>query len=552
MAIDHRRLRWNGWGLADQPDPLRGKPGVWEFLANSLGVAELRHRPPVPLEEAQLSTPLREPMLDELRGIVGAEHVRADRLDRAGRARGKSYPDLLALRAGDLSAAPGAVVLPGSADEVLALLRFAGKAGLAVIPFGGGSSVVGGVTGPSNRAAFTVDVTRLDRLLDFSPVDRTATLEAGIDGPALEAALARSGFMLGHAPQSFLHSTLGGWIAARGAGQQSNRYGRAEDWLVGAELATPTGLWRTEPFPGSAAGPRLGDLVPGSEGTLGIITAATVRIQPLPQVRDHRAYLMPHFAAGREAIRAIVQQGLAVATLRLSDAAETAFLGAFSELGKSRSLGQTLAASWLRARGIAEERCLLIAGYEGGRAAVASLRRAAEHHVRNHRGVAVGRGPGERWYRSRFDGPHLRDPLSDRGVGVDTLETAARWSKLEGLYYGVRQALERSIAAQAPVGGRGVVMAHISHSYSDGASLYFTFLFPQRPGEEIAQWRAIKTAATDAIVACGGTISHHHGVGTDHLPWMSAEKGEVALSLLRAVKATVDPAGIMNPGKLIP
>lgn len=553
MTLDRSRLRWNGWGPVDQPDPTVARPGIWSLLADALALeGPLPLTPAASLDATRISRPLGASLVTRLEDVVGQGHVLIDALSRASRARGKSYLDLVTLRKGDASAAPAAVVLPEGAEQVLALFRLAAATGLKLVPTGGGSSVVGGVGGPAESAWLAVDTSRMDRLLALDETDHTATFGAGIDGPSLEAALNARGFTLGHFPQSYRHSTLGGWIAASGAGQQSSRYGRPHDWLVSAEVVTPSGLWRTEAFPRSAAGPRLGMLVIGSEGTLGVVTEATVRVRRVPETRDYRGYLFPDFASGAGAIRACVQDGVPAAMLRLSDADETRFLRAVSSLGKRPSVAARVTALYLRARGVADQPSLLVAGFEGGRREVRRTRRAAERHIARLGGVAVGSGPGRSWLRSRFDGPALRDPLLGRGIGIDSLETATRWSNLPALYHAVRQAVETAITRQARTGGRGVVMTHISHSYPEGASLYFTFVFAQRLGEEIEQWQAIKQAASATIVAHGGTISHHHGVGEDHLPWFGAEKGETGLALLRALKTALDPQELLNPGKLIP
>jgi alkyldihydroxyacetonephosphate synthase len=553
MTLDRSRLRWNGWGPVDGPDPTLSRPGIWPLLADALALeTPLPLMRPASLDETRLSTPLDRANVKRLEHVVGTGHVLTDALSRASRARGKSYPDLLALRKGDASAAPAAVVLPEGAEQILELFRFASETGLKLVPTGGGTSVVGGAGGPARSPWLAVDTSRMDRVLALDETDRTATFGAGIDGPSLEAALNSRGFTLGHFPQSFRHSTLGGWIAASGAGQQSGRYGRPHDWLIDAEVATPAGLWRTEAFPRSAAGPRLGTLAIGSEGAFGIVTRATVRIRRLPARSDYRGYLFADFASGMSAIRTAVQEGVPAAMLRLSDPEETRLLGSISALGRSHSLARRLSKLYLRGRGVGDRPNLLIAGFEGERLEIRAARRAAERHIGKAGGVAVGVRPGRRWLSSRFDGPSLRDPLLDRGIAVDSLETATLWSNLPDLYRTVREALASAIAEQVPAGSRGLVMTHISHSYPEGASLYFTFLFPQRRGEEIEQWRAIKRAASEAIVAQGATISHHHGVGEDHLPWLGSEKGETGVVLLRALKAALDPRGMLNPGKLIP
>ncbi|HEY8377648.1 MAG TPA: FAD-binding oxidoreductase, partial [Nannocystis sp.] len=399
----------------------------------------------------------------------------------------------------------------------------------------------------------TVDVTRLGRVLSIDGESLTARAQAGIYGPELERTLQREGYTLGHYPQSFEFSTLGGWIAARGAGQQSYRYGKAEKWLVSAELATPRGPWRTEGFPASAAGPNLNQLVAGSEGILGIITAATFKIHRVPELRDYRGYLFRDVAAGVRAVRAILQEELPVAMLRLSDGPETHFLGTFSAVQHPPGVIERVGSRVLSLRGYGEGRCLLLVGIEGDRETVLETEVRTRALIGRLGGVHVGAGVGRKWYERRFAMPYLRDPLLDRGIAVETLETSARWVDLLDLYRGVHRALADALRDNAAdEDARAIVMCHVSHGYTDGASLYFTVIFPQKQGAEVEQWLAIKRAATDAIVAGGGTISHHHGVGTDHAPWLAREKGPIGIAALAGLKASLDPNGTCNPGKVLP
>jgi alkyldihydroxyacetonephosphate synthase len=556
MSIDRTKIQWNGWGWAAHQDDLAGNEALWTWLAGELGMPALLATPARPLESialppVRLSADARE----RFTALLGADRVRDDAYERAFHALGRSYHDVLRMRAGDLSTAPDAVLYPRSGDEVLGVLAAAAELGIAVVPYGGGTSVVGAVTASAGpfKSAITVDLSGMDRIVEIDPVSRTATVEAGIHGPALEKALGARGFTLGHFPQSFEFSTVGGWIAHRGAGQGSHGYGRAQDWLAAAKLATPRGVLGAGGFPGSSAGPQLLDLVLGSEGVFGIVTEATLRIVPVPAVSDYRGYLFRDFASGAAAIREAAQAGVAATMLRLSDAAETRFYRAYGAVGKRRGLRDRLADLVLSQRGFDDKACALIAGFEGEADGVTRARAAFDAIARRHKAMALGEGQGRRWKAGRFHGPYLRDPMMDRGVGVDTLETATSWSKLNDLYVAVQSALTGAIQGSAPrEGARGVVQCHISHAYPDGASLYFTYIFPRALEREIEQWRAIKTAASDAIAANGGTISHHHGVGEDHLPWIAHEKGALGIDVLRAVKMALDPKGVMNPGKLIP
>ena len=556
MSIDRRKISWNGWGWTAHKDALAGREEIWTWLAAELGMPSLLATPPrdlkdITLPEARLSAELREKLV----AMLGQDRVRDDTYERAFHALGRSYHDLLKLRAGDLTVVPDAVLYPRGGDEVIALLSLASENGIAVVPYGGGTSVVGAINAERGEfpAVVTLDLSGMDRVIDIDATSHTARVEAGIYGPALEKELQAKGMTLGHYPQSFEFSTLGGWIAHRGAGQGSNCYGRAEDWLVAAKLATPQGMLDTNGFPGSSAGPQLNDIVLGSEGVFGIVTEATVRLHPAPAARDYRGYLFHDFASGAAAIRTAVQNELPATMLRLSDADETRFYRAFGALGKKRSLKDKIADYVLKSRGFDANACALIAGFEGDAHTVASSQKHFAAIAKKFGAMALGEGQGKRWREARFHGPYLREPMMDRGIGVDTLETATRWSNIDALRQATRAALDTAMRETAPrPGAHGVVMSHISHSYPDGASLYFTYFFPRALGSELAQWQAIKKAASDAIVASGGTISHHHGVGVDHLAWIAQEKGPLGIAVLRAIKGALDPKGILNPGKLIP
>lgn len=556
MSIDRSKISWNGWGWAAHKDALAGREDVWTWLAGELGMPSLLATPPRDIADVTLpATRLPIDTRAKLVAMLGQDRVRDDNYERAFHALGRSYHDLLKLRAGELSTAPDAVLYPRGTDEVIALLAFAAENDVAVVPYGGGTSVVGAVNADRGKfhSVVTLDLSGMDRLIEIDTTSHTATAEAGIYGPALEKGLQAKGMTLGHYPQSFEFSTLGGWIAHRGAGQGSGRYGRAEDWLVGAKLATPQGLLDTNGFPASSAGPQLNDIVLGSEGAFGIVTEATVRVHPAPAASDYPGYLFHDFADGAAAIRTAVQDELPATMLRLSDADETRFYRAFGALGKTRGFKDKIADFVLKSRGFDTNACALIAGFEGDAHTVSSSQKQFAAIAKKFGAMALGEGQGKRWREGRFHGPYLREPMMDRGIGVDTLETAASWSKIDALRTAVRTALDTAMRETAPrPGAQGVVMSHISHSYPDGASLYFTYFFPRALGNELTQWRTIKTAASDTIVANGGTISHHHGVGEDHLPWIAQEKGPLGIAVLRAIKDALDPKGILNPGKLIP
>ena len=555
MPIDRKEMRWNGWGWTRAHNPLEGREAVWTWIAAALGVSELPQTPAKPLEQITLATSRLDPGARQtLAAAIGSDAIRDDKFERASHARGKSFHDLLHLRAGALSTAPDAVIYPRSTDDVVRVVKWAADAGIAVVPFGGGSSVVGGVTGSpgAQRAAVALDLTEMRKVVEIDAVSLTVTAEAGIYGRDLEAALNAKGFTLGHYPQSYEFSTLGGWVAARGAGQQSLRYGKAEDWFAGGEVVTPKGVWKLPAQPASAAGPDLRAIVAGSEGAFGVITSVTARIHHLPRARDYTAFLFRDFASGADAVRRVVQSDLPLAMLRLSDADESYFFQAFGKAGLAPTFRDKVQDAFLKAMNVGERPCALIVGAEGDPATTSFVGVRVRALLKLAGGVAVGASPARRWYAGRFHGPYSRDPLMDHGLGVDTLETATNWSNVMRLWTAVREALDKAMRDNAVTpGAHGIVLGHISHTYHDGASLYFTYIYPRDLQREVAQWHAIKKAASDAITANGGTITHHHGVGEDHAPWLAAEKGAIGIDVLRAVKRELDPTGVMNPGKLL-
>lgn len=484
--------------------------------------------------------PIRLPAdaVEELATAVGRANVLTDDESRVRHTRGKSTPDLLRIRAGDVGDAPDLVLAPRSHDEVLEVLRICTARRVGVVPFGGGTSVVGGlepVTG-SLTGVVALDLGRMNALLELDEESRLAVMEPGLRGPQAEALLGERGYTIGHFPQSFEYATLGGFAAVRSSGQASAGYGRFDDLVVALRVATPAGTLELGRAPKSAAGPDLRQLILGSEGALGVITALTVQVRPVPERRVYEGWRFGSFSDGIDAVRRLSQDGPLPTIVRLSDEAETA-------IGLARAGEPTPepAQPPPRPGGV-----LAIVGYEGSEADVAA-RQSAATRVLEHAGAHADPGAGEAWARDRYRGPYLRDALLDAGVLVETLETATFWSSLKSLYEAVGDALRDSLTTQ---GTPPAVLCHVSHVYYSGASLYFTVACAQLE-DPVAQWHAAKVAASEAIVASGGAITHHHGVGRDHLQWYEREVGELGMRALRAVKAELDPAGILNPGILI-
>jgi alkyldihydroxyacetonephosphate synthase len=528
--------RWNGWG--DETVSVALPARAAETLASWVGPGT-RPSDATP-EEALSSVPASR--LAPVNGLA------VDPWERLLHARGQSLPDWIALRSGRVGAVPDAVAFPETGDDVAALLAWAGTEGVRLIPYGGGTSVVGHVTPlPSEAPVVTVDLARLSRLQSFDETSRLATFGAGVKGPDLEAALRARGFTLGHFPQSYELSTLGGWIATRSSGQQSLGYGRIERLFAGGRVETPSGRLDLPPFPASAAGPDLRELVLGSEGRLGVVTEGTVRVSPLPAREEVHGVFLPDLAAAVAAVRELAAMNLPLSMLRLSTPEETRttlLLAGHEKLVRALE-------TYLSFRGAREEKCLLLVGVSGSENLVRQTRRQALGTLAMLGGVAAGKAFGREWHRNRFRAPYLRNSLWEAGWAVDTLETAAPWSRVPALLASVESALRDGLAEE---GERVHAFTHFSHVYLDGSSLYTTYLFrlDADPEVSLARWRTLKTAASAAIAAGGGTISHQHGVGTDHMPWITAEKGELGVGALRELFRFFDPAGLLNPGKLVP
>jgi alkyldihydroxyacetonephosphate synthase len=530
--------RWNGWGEEGSSATLSAE--ARRLLEREVGKPAPDLPPDARLEDVVAVVPPSR--------LPTEARLSLDPEDRVRHARGQSLPDWIALRTGRLGALPDAVARPASDSEVRSLLTLAASTSARVIPYGGGTSVVGGVT-PSpddDRATLTIALDQLAGLSDLDERSGLATFGAGTVGPALEAALKPHGLTLGHFPQSFERSTLGGWVAARSAGQQSLGFGRIEALFAGGRVVAPAGVLELRPDPASAAGPDLRQLVLGSEGRLGVITATTVRAIPKPAREAFPAWFLPDWPHAVEAARELARSGLPLSMVRVSTPLETASLLALA--GRSRS--GDLLARYLRLRGLGPERSLVLVGASGMERFVEGAVREAGSILRRHGGIAVGGSIGRRWLATRFAAADLRDTAWEAGYALDTLETAVDWTRLPDLAAALGRTLRRGLD---DLGERVHAFSHLSHVYPDGSSIYVTYVFRRAadPDETLERWRRLKRAASEAIVAGGGTISHQHGVGRDHLPYLAAEKGELGIAALEDITRRFDPDGIMNPDVLI-
>ncbi len=546
--------RWWGWGTTEGAKAYRTPQieRLLNYLVQRMGPPKARSLPPPDLNA--LAVPphqIPEEVLQALRSALGPEGCNLEPIDRLLHSLGQSYPDLLRRRLSDFGHPPDGIVYPEKEEQIQAVLQIAHRNGIRIIPFGGGTSVLGGVEAKRKSIAdpvLTMDLGRCNRILEMDKRSCLARIQAGIRGPALEKALNQEGFTLGHFPQSFEHSTLGGWIATRSWGQCSTKYGSMAQRVRGVRLLTPNGPMEISPAPGQSTGPDLQELIVGSEGILGVIAEATVELHPVPETRIGAAFLFPDFAHGTRAIQALMQADFRPALCRLSDTEETKAARIMSR-ATGGGLMNRLGRWWLGQKGILTSTpALLLLGFEGRQASCKTHLAEATRLLKKFKGASVGSKPVHSWYEERYQLPYLRDTLMDHGYLVETFETSVTWSHLEGLYRNVRKTLEECVTPK----GQSLVLAHLSHPTRVGSCVYFTAIMPQEAERELEQWRSLKTAATETLLASGGCLSHHHGMGADHLPWASRIHGAKGIAALTALKAQWDPEGLMNPGKVIP
>lgn len=536
-------MRWWGWGREDRRVLISAELAT--LLDGALGL-DGSTRGPVDLTEVSIAPPALPPRAREAleASVGGGAWVRDDPLTRLLHSAGRGYLDLVALRAGRPGAMPDAVVYPDSHEAVLAVLAACAAERIAVVPYGGGTSAVGGLEplAGAQQAVISLDLARLAGLLAIDGRSLTISVAAGTRAMALEAALAEHDLTLGHYPDSFELVSIGGCAATRSVGQATSGYSRIDEAIQGLRLATPVGELAPAALPSGAAGPALRELFVGSEGVLGVITGLLLRVRPRPSAQICEGLVFESFDAATEALRVAVQlEGADPDIVRLSDEWQTRLLLAAGEAGGRRA---PLGRHGLRSR----EGVLAIVGWQGQREGTARRRLHTMTLLRRGGGAPLGEPAGRAWAASRFTMPYLRDELLARGVLVDSLETACTWTALPSLRAAVTAALVDSLAA---LGTPPLVGCQISHVYDTGVSLTFSVLARALDGREAFQWRTAKDAASAAITGAGAPISHHQGIGRDNAGWAAAELGPLGVSSLRALKAQLDPIGVMNPGKLI-
>jgi alkyldihydroxyacetonephosphate synthase len=529
-AQGERRRSWWGWGWEDERLTAEQAGNLAAALSTRPGFGERTVASPPRLEDIELPPPRVQPPVSLSSICSTAPH------DRAGHTYGKSYRDTVRAFGGDLSPAPSLVAFPRNEREVIDVLDWCASTGSAAVPYGGGSSVVGGV---ECAGAVSIDLSRLDQVIEVDRVSRAARIQAGVFGPALEDQLRPHGYTLRHFPQSFEFSTLGGWLATRSGGHYATNYTHIDDFVESLRVVTPTGVVESRRLPGSGAGPSPDRLFLGSEGILGVITEAWMRVQDRPTFRASAAARFASYADAVAATRAISQAGLFPANCRLLDPGEA-----------------------MTSAGVTDGTALLVLGFESADHPLDAWVARAVELVTDHggtvpEGVRSSGGPraGEAapdaagaWRSSFLRAPYGRDAMVRMSVIADTFETSCPWSGFEALHAGVIESVEKVLAH---VCGGGWVTCRFTHVYPDGPAPYFTFLAPGRPGSELSQWAEIKAAASDAVLAHGGTITHHHAVGRDHRPWYDRQRPDAFAAALRAAKSTLDPAGVLNPGVLI-
>ena len=555
MEADIRHMKWWGWGHEDVTFDDSTKPELWPYLKRELGVDEIRWEKPVAFEDVTLPEQKNnEAFLAAIQAGLGDGQVVDDKKSRLVHAAGKSFRDLWLMRHGQVQFAPDCVVYPDTEEDVALVVRAAHEHGVVLVPFGGGSNIAGCLV-PSDRGGrmvVSLDMCRMHRVLEVDRYSLTARIQPGVYGQHLEDQLAEHGVTLGHFPDSFLHSTLGGWVATRSAGMQSDIYGKIEDMVISLRMVTPSGTIITRTVPKSSNGIDIKHLCIGSEGILGVITEVVVQVHHKPEKEDWYGWLFPDFKSGLDAIHECHRGDCMPTVTRLNDPKKTALSFAFKHPKTGIKDKIAKAFKWYigKVKKIDfNQCCLMVVKYEGTPQAFNRIKNRVTAIYKKHRGVCLGAEPGRSFAKVKFDFPHLRDYVMDRSIMADVSETATTWDNLRTLHESGLADVEQAIK---DTGVDAWVGCHLSHSYRTGASLYFTFGCLQREGREIEQYLYVKKAAEDAFMKNGGTLSHHHAVGTEHLPWVEEDLSPTGLKAVKALKAGLDPNDIMNPGKIIP
>ncbi len=549
-----KQQKWWGWGEEGKAYQYHDKPKFAPFVLSKIGIDLSLPVKPIPpfsslqVPESQLTDELRA----DLVAALGEKYVQTDDETRVVHAYGKGVRDLVRVRRGELGRVPDVVLYPGTEEEVVALVDAVVAADGVLIPFGGGSNIVAALEAePSEtRQVVSVNLGRMSKVLEIDEVSGLARIQAGVFGPDMETQLNARGWTMGHQPDSFVWSTLGGWIATRSSGMQSDKYGDIADITRGLRMVMPSQVLELRPLPSSSSGPSVREMVLGSEGRLGIITEAWVNVHRLPEVRELQAYFFATYEDGLKACEQIVASDAAVMMARVSDALETEYI-----MANGKKSGRV---SHLASKGIQkvmeskgwdlEQIAMSFVGYEGSANHVRYEKGLVARIVKANNGMGVGKGPGAMYDQKKYDTPYLRDFMLDRGVVADVSETTTPWAYAAQIHTNTCEAAYKAMAER---GVKGVVFCHLSHSYHSGACQYFTFAINDDSEDNLVTYDHVKRAIQQSFMDNHGTVSHHHGVGEEHSPWLDQDISPAGVFIQRKLFEGVDPGNNLNPGKII-
>lgn len=555
-------MKWWGWGSTDIKTDVNKMPMLIPFIKDTIGCDTTHISQPVDYEKINIPTPkLNQFFYEKLLSLIHPGQIYQDKMERLLHCYGKSFKDLYRIRNGLINTAPDLVIYPENSKQILEILILAKQANVCVIPFGGGTNIVSALEVNKNedRMVISLDLTRMNKLLSIDKDARVATFESGVLGPDLEEQLNKTGFTLGHFPDSFQFSTLGGWLATRSAGMNSDKYGTISDMVLSMEIITPDKIINQPLVPHSSTGPEIYNMFLGSEGTLGVISKAVMKIHPIESFSHFAGVMFPNFDAGINALKLTAQEKKLPNMMRLMDNDETVL--SFNLKPPTNKINQFVQKSfkkYLKFKNISDDKCcLMIIAFSGDKNVVKKHKKDVLQICKNYKGIYLGQSPGNSWFERKYDYPYLRDFVMDFGCVVDVSETSTTWNNIKKLYNDVKKAGIKAMSECTPktiqnrINKSGYLGCHISHNYYNGACLYFTFCFSPEKNKELSQYWHVKKTLTEAILKNNGALSHHHSVGRDHAPWLKEYIGETGLDAINSVKQTIDPTNILNPDKLI-
>lgn len=551
-----KHIKWWGWGDETTSFDISTRPKLWRYIENAAGMSlnASENTPIHSLSDIQLPPQtIHRNFINDIQVAIKDEQIKLDDYERLLHAYGKSFRDLYRMRNGIVTSAPDCICYPESEDEVQLLIDSAMKNNVVIIPFGGGTNIAGCLEArdKNDRMIVSLDMRRMNRVRSIDKQSMIAHIEAGALGPHIEAILNEQGFTLGHFPDSFEYSSIGGWVATRSAGMQSDKYGKIEDMVLALRMITPSGNLDTRTVPKSSNGINVNHIGIGSEGILGVITEVAIQIHPLPSYKQSYGYLFPNFESGVSAMRECITHQCYPDMTRLNDVDKTALSFAYQR--KSSTIKRLLGAcfkyyiAYIKRLPI-NDACLMLVTFSGTKQGAILRKKKAEAIYRRFGAIHLGSAPGRAFEQGKYDFPYLRDFIMDKGCTADVSETATIWSNLLPLYSKAREAILHAITE---TGVQPWCGCHISHTYHTGASLYYTFAFQQQTDKVLDQYDHVKKAAEDAFMDHGGTLSHHHAVGYEHMPWLERDISAVGIKAVQGIKKELDPKSIMNPGKII-